>query len=342
MNSFCRLGATALRVLVHNADINLFLYDGYDWVKTRRMIEDEIKEMRKRLAKIRQLVASGQTQDPSLEETSALLFNSVYIGLNQDADQFEPGALIAAIDEELREDLDTISESSWQSLQPPTTGKPRERSPRIHGKRLTRSRTPSIEFRIAGLDAEVDQYLPNEAMVSRTFATIKELEILDHIKTSTWKKFLTDSRSDSRGNIRETDSNMVRVELRSIRPVPGHPSEEARLRVRSLSYCTLPGVTADSNLKAKILPLRLHVDQDALDFLKKFFSFKDPHATPPPVDTNDNDIYFREYPACLFHCTLLIIAGWQSLLRFSPLNSNWIINLDASTTEHYGRERQWS
>ena len=32
-------------------------------------------------------------------------------------------------------------------------------------------------------------------------------------------------------------------------------------------------------MKAKILPLRLYVDQDAVDFLKKFFSFKDPHET---------------------------------------------------------------
>jgi autophagy-related protein 2 len=61
--------------------------------------------------------------------------------------------------------------------------------------------------------------------------TVRNLEILDHIKTSTWQKFLTELRSDSRGNIRETDSNMVRVELRTVRPVQNHPSEEARLRV---------------------------------------------------------------------------------------------------------------
>ncbi|KAJ6547632.1 hypothetical protein B0H19DRAFT_1221605 [Mycena capillaripes] len=270
-----KLGATTARIRIHKGDINLFLYDGYDWAKTRKTIEEEVKQMRRRLAKIRQLVAGGQTQDPSLEETSAVLFNSVYIGLEQDVDELEPAALIAAIDEELKDDFDTISQSSWQSLRPSTGTKPRAPSAKIHGKRLTRSKTPSIEFQLMGLEAEVDQYRPNEPLVSRTFVTVKDLEILDHIKTSTWKKFLTELRSDSRGNVRETDSNMVRAELRSVKPVPGHPSEEARLR-------------------AKILPLRLYVDQDALDFLKKFFSFTDPQSAPPAESESDTDgdIYF--------------------------------------------------
>lgn len=189
--------------------------------------------MRRRLTKIRQLVASGQTQDPSVEDTSALLFNSVYIGLDQDVDELEPGAFIAAIDDELDDDIDNESQSSWQSLRPPAAGKPRVRTPRVHGKRLTRSKGPSIEFKLSGVNAEVDQYRPGEPFVSRTLATVRDLEILDHIKTSTWQKFLTELRSDSRGNVRETDSNMVRVELRTVRPVPNNPSEEARLRVRN-------------------------------------------------------------------------------------------------------------
>jgi autophagy-related protein 2 len=225
------VGETTVRIRVHDCDVTIFLYDGYDWAQTRKTIEEEVKEMRRRLIKIRQLVANGQTQDPSIEETNTLLFNSVYIGLDQDIDELEPGALIAAIDEELNDDTENESQSSWQSLRPQSTGKPRMRSPRVHGKRLTRSSGPSIEIRLSGLDAEVDQYRPGESFVSRTFATVRDLEILDHIKTSTWQKFLTELRSDSWGNVRETDSNMVRVELRIVRPVPDHPSEEARLRV---------------------------------------------------------------------------------------------------------------
>ncbi|THH20691.1 hypothetical protein EW146_g715 [Bondarzewia mesenterica] len=269
-----QLGEVKDRIRIHRAGVTLFLYDGYDWASTRRTIENEIKEMKRRLAKIRQLVASGQTYDPNVDETSTLLFNSVYVGLEQDLDELEPAALIAAIDEELKEDVETATQSSWQSLRPQSHGKAAPKPTRISGQRLTRARGPSIEFRLLGLDAEVDQYRPDEELVSRIFATIKDVEIFDHVKTSTWRKFLSALHSDSRGNIRETGSNMVRIELRTVRPVQGNPSEEARLR-------------------AKLLPLRLHVDQDALDFLKKFFSFKDSNA-PSPSGSPNNEIYFQQ------------------------------------------------
>jgi len=214
----------------------LFLYDGYDWVCTRKVIEEEIKEMRRRLSKIRQLVATGQVQESDMVDTNTILFNSVYIGIDQDADLREPGALLAAIDEELKDDLETATQSSWQSLRPtgasgPAGGRHGSRASKVHGKRLTRSRGPCMEFKLMGLNAEIVQFYPEEVLVSKTSVTIRDIEILDHIKTSTWKKFLTSLRSDSRGNIRETDSDMVRIELRGVRPSPGHASEEARLRV---------------------------------------------------------------------------------------------------------------
>ncbi|KAI0831319.1 hypothetical protein BC628DRAFT_1312257 [Trametes gibbosa] len=271
-------GETTFRTRVHHFHVTVLLYDGYDWARTRRIIEEKAKEMRRKLAKIRQLVASGQTPDPSVEETNTLLFNSVYIGLEHNIDELEPGALIAAIDEELNEDFETTTQSSWQSLKPQplsSPGRGGSHSGKAHRRRLRRSKGPSIEFRLQGLDAEVDNYRDDEVLVSRVLATVKDVEILDHIKTSTWQKFLTSLHRDMRGNVRESDSNMVRVELRTLHPVPGHPSEEARLR-------------------AKILPLRLHVDQDALDFLKQFFSFKDPEAASPTPSEPATEIYFQQ------------------------------------------------
>ncbi|EGN93260.1 putative peripheral membrane protein required for the formation of cytosolic vesicles [Serpula lacrymans var. lacrymans S7.3] len=259
-------GEAMMRIRIYDCDVTLSLYDGYDWSRTRELLEKEIKEMRRRLAKIRQLVATGQVQDSTEVETSALMFNSVYIGLQADVSDLEPGALVAAIDEELDHDTESDIESSWQSLHPASSpGHPPPLLSRVQHKRLTRSDGSCIDIRLLGLDAEIDNYRPGQTLVSRILATVRDVEILDHIKSSTWRHFLCELRSDSQGNVRETGSNMVRVEIQNVRPIPSHPAQEARLR-------------------AKLLPLRLYVDQDALDFLKNFFSFKDSESPAANVD----------------------------------------------------------
>lgn len=211
----------------------MFLYDGYDWLKTRKSIEDEAKQVRRRLAKIKQLLAGGQTGHPDLEETSSLLFNSIHIGLDGDVDVDDKTVLMAAIDEELNEDAETATQSSWQSLHPAAPRSRPHKSTKIDGKRLTRSRGPRMEFRLTGIHLEYDQYCPDQPAVSRLLVGVKDLEILDHIKASTWKKFLTELHSDSRGNIRETGSNMVQIELITLSVAKTHPSDETRLRVRT-------------------------------------------------------------------------------------------------------------
>jgi autophagy-related protein 2 len=238
----CSTKLGKLRVRVHDCNIGIFLHDGYDWARTRKAIEDEIKAVRKRLEKIRQLLASGQKADESIEKTgtSSVLFNSVYIGLDQSRENLDSAALIAAIDEEL-EDLggaETASQSSWQSFPTarggagPGAGSSRPiTKTRLKGRRLARSKRPQIEIALRGVRAEVDVFGPEDQVASRVNARAKSLEILDHIKTSTWKKFLTEMKADSRGNIRETDADMVRVELVAVRPSLPNTEEEYRLKV---------------------------------------------------------------------------------------------------------------
>ncbi|CAE6515684.1 unnamed protein product [Rhizoctonia solani] len=275
-------GLVAFSLNVQNCDVTIRLHDGYDWEKTRLAIEQGRKAVRRRLEKIRQLLASGQVPDESIEDTHTVLFNSIYVGLQQDLEDMEPEAMIAAIDQELADDGgDTATVSSWQTFAggQSTRSTPKRQSSKATNKksrRLNRSRGPRIEILLKGLSASVSQFGPEEATAMRALVTIKDLEILDHIKTSTWNAFLTSMAADSRGNVRETGSNMVRAEFCVVRPIANAAVEEGRL-------------------KAKILPIRLHVDQDALDFLKKFFMFKDPDAEDKPIDGKPAEEMFLQH-----------------------------------------------
>lgn len=213
----------------------MHLHDGYDWRKTRKTIEDEIKGLRRRLLKIKQLMAQGHDVTEDLEEGGAFLFNSVHLGLWPAAADMEPHALEAAIDHELGDELG--SDESWQSLPAPRNRSSQPVRPRlIGGKELFRSQGAAMEFRMIGLSAEFDQYESEASLQSRFLVCVEDLEILDHLRTSTWQKFLTSLRSDSRGNVRETGSNMLRVEYRVVCPIPGNPSQEARLRVAYIHW----------------------------------------------------------------------------------------------------------
>nr|XP_018264125.1 uncharacterized protein I303_04005 [Kwoniella dejecticola CBS 10117]OBR86283.1 hypothetical protein I303_04005 [Kwoniella dejecticola CBS 10117] len=285
-----------VRIRVQDCDVKIFLHEGYDWLKTRKAIEDEIRAVRKRLERIRQLLATGQKADGSVDlerATKSVLFNSVYIGLEnrQASGEMDNAALIAAIDEELddldEEDKESMN-SSWQTLPSApsagyhntatSTSTARKNKTKLRGRKLTRSKKPQIEISLSALRAEYDMYditnsntntnTDDSNLSSKLEIKVKEMEILDHIKTSTWKKFLMGMKADSRGNVRETDADMLRFELRGI-TFDEHQDEEMRLR-------------------AKVLPLRLHVDQDALDFLKRFFSFKSPTPQPPTTPSSSS------------------------------------------------------
>jgi autophagy-related protein 2 len=290
------MGSTRLRV--HDASVTVNLHDGYDYPRTRKLIEDEIRAVRRRLERIRQLLASGQKADSSVEsETASVLFNSVYIGIEPHKLEGGSAGLLAAIDEELDglAGEDTASQNSWQTNFPAsalaTTRK--SSSTRLRGRRLTRSRKPQIEITLSGIKADLDLFTKEEETASRLEVTVKSAEILDHIKSSTWKKFLTEMKADSRGNVRETDADMIRVQLVGVRPSVGSEVEN-RLRVSTgsvrvrgkLMWCCLG--------QAKFLPLRLHIDQDALDFLKRFFAFSAPPVLQLPTKRPSSEPFFRE------------------------------------------------
>lgn len=111
-----------------------------------------------------------------------------------------------------------------------------------------------IEIKLDSISIDFDLMPPSHSTALYFHAMIKEIEIIDNIKTSNWKKFLGYMRPPTKEEPRELDACMLDIELISLRPVLDDPQEEFRLKV-------------------KVLPIRLYVDHDALNFLVKYFTF---------------------------------------------------------------------
>ena len=139
-----------------------------------------------------------------------------------------------------------------------------------------RASSRSIDFNFRGLEVEFDKADASQPghVVSRIAVNARRFEIIDNIKTSTWRTFLTEMQDRNAALRHNAESKMVKVEILHVRPQgdvrDGTPREDETPEVR---------------MRAKLAPLRLHVDQDALDFLKKFFTFQPPgrkgSETPP-------------------------------------------------------------
>lgn len=204
-----------------------------------------------------------------------VLFNSIYIGMSTHQDSSE---LRKRINKELNDyDFsDTTSQTSVpQSVKSTQTGFYASNNLRKNVRGLTplklkRSKSHKIRISLENiegtvqlfsgitdfpLDYEIHKSDDNDkAMIlNKINLKVGDLEILDNVQTSTWNKFLTYMRNAGE---RETGASMIKLTMENIKPIPHLPTSEVILNVN-------------------VLPLRLHVDQDTLDFLTRFFEFKD-------------------------------------------------------------------
>ncbi|PWN48294.1 hypothetical protein IE53DRAFT_370745 [Violaceomyces palustris] len=270
--------ASSVRVRVQDMDFSLRLHAGYDWASTRTAVEEEAKRVRRRLQKIKQLLAEGQTPDDSVEAATSNLLDSVHMVLPTDAAEMDPTEMLKAMDDELGGDQSEVGSSSdtgtWQPL--PTLGRSGGSTglsgqKRTKKSKLQRSRKSMIDINLKGMEVEFDSCDPEQEslLVSRVAVTAKSFEIIDNVKTSTWRTFLTEMVPEGPSVKKDAAARMLRVEIRNVR---SGEQEGDELKKRE----------EEVRVRAKISPLRLHVDQDALDFVKKFFAFKPPGAAQIP------------------------------------------------------------
>ncbi|KAK6520360.1 autophagy- protein 2 [Arthrobotrys conoides] len=260
----------ALKVCIRNTQLIWNLHDGYDWQKTRDTISKAVKKVEERAFRRRRRNADtqrGSEEDENEDEdededdeesaTYDVLFNSIYITLPQHRD---PKDLSKDIQNQIKGNYDLQSETGSYTPTVTTVDPPYHLGARISQTRrreqkYQRSKRNAMQFELKGVDIDFTAFRPDGLEIQTSLdLRINEVQVTENVRTSTWRMFLTYMRE---AGVRERGLPMAHIHVDTLRPIP-------ELAATELS------------IKVKLLPLRLYVDQDALEFLTRFFEFKDP------------------------------------------------------------------
>ena len=220
-----------LRVRVRDVHFIWNLYDGYDWQSTRDTISKAIEDVESKATERLARNDKRKSADPEDEEESVIgdfLFNSIYIGIPANRD---PRELAHQINRNL-DDLVSETESYATST---SSGSPSRKgqAPRPRGGRklrLKRSKYHKMTFELKGVSADVIVLPPDSGdNQSSVDIRVRDLEIFDHVPTSTWKKFATYMQDDGE---RESGTDMIHIEILNVKPVPSLAASEIILKVR--------------------------------------------------------------------------------------------------------------
>jgi autophagy-related protein 2 len=262
-----------LKIRVRDVNIIWNLYDGYDWPRTRGIITQAVDDVEARAEERRRKAQEDDEDDDFIEED--FLFNSVWIGVPV---KDEKGALARKINHDI-DDLASETGSYATSTATRSTGataRPQSATKSKRRLKLGRSKHKKIAFSLMGVAVDLIVFPPNSGeTINSIDVRVRDFEIFDHIPTSTWRKFITCLVEPS---ARELNKPMVNLNLVTVKPITELAASELVIKVT-------------------VLPLRLHVDQDALDFITRFFEFKDDSAPSSAAPTDQPFIQRLEVKA---------------------------------------------
>lgn len=227
-----KIGGSPLRLRVRDVHIIWNLFDGYDWQHTRDTISKAVAEVEIKAAERFSRHDRRKSFEAEDEEDSVIgdfLFNSIYIGIPANRD---PKDLARQVNRNI-DDLVSETESFATSS---VSGSPSRQGqiPRVKGKRLrlTRSKYHKMTFELKGVSADLVVFPPDtQETQSSIDVRIQDLDIFDHVPTSTWKKFATYMHDAGE---RESGTSMVHLEILNVKPVPNLAASEIILKVQSI------------------------------------------------------------------------------------------------------------
>ncbi|KLJ11295.1 autophagy-like protein 2 [Blastomyces silverae] len=265
-----KLRGSPLRVRVRDVHFIWNLFDGFDWQQTRDTISKAVKDVEaKANEKFARTGGRASPQIGSEEDVIGdFLFNSIYIGIPSNRNPQQLREDINAHIDDLASETGSFTTTTTMTDGSATTIKPP--SKKNKKLRLNRSKRQKMTFELKGISADLVVFPPGSGETQSSLdIRVNDLEIFDHVPSSNWRKFATYMYDAGE---KESGTGMVHLEILNVKPVAELAASEIVL-------------------KATILPLRLHVDQDALDFMTRFFEFKDDSA---PVDTSPTDQPFLQ------------------------------------------------
>lgn len=225
-----KLHGSPLRVRVRDVHFIWNLFDGYDWQRTRDTISKAVKDVEMKAAERRARTTSRLSPEDDEEESviGDFLFNSIYIGIPANKD---PRELSRAINHDID---DMASETGSYITSTTVTGisaHHQNRPSSVRGKklRLSRSKHHKMTFELKGISADFVVFPPDSSETQSTIdVRVNDLEIFDHIPTSTWKKFATYMNDAGE---RESGMSMVHLEILNVKPVAELAASEIILKV---------------------------------------------------------------------------------------------------------------
>ena len=231
-----KIRRSPLRLRVRDTHIIWNLFDGYDWQHTRDRITKAIIEIESKAAErvSRQDRRKSFESDEDKEESEIgdFLFNSIYIGVPANRDPRDLARQVNRNLDDLASETESYATSSASGSPNRLSHKTRPKSKKL---RLARSKYHKMTFELKGVSADLVVFPPGtEETQSSIDIRVQDLDIFDHIPTSTWKKFATYMHDAGE---RESGTSMIHIEILNVKPVPNLAASEIILKVICKSPC---------------------------------------------------------------------------------------------------------
>lgn len=219
-----------LRLRVRDVHFIWNLFDGYDWQHTRDTIASAVADL-EIIAVERTARKDRRTSSEMEEEEESVigdfLFNSIYIGIPANRDQRD-------LARQVNRNIDDLASETESYATTTISGSPSRHNHVSRGKRgrlrLNRSKHHKMTFELTGVAGDLVVFSAGSGETQSSIdIRVQDLEIFDHVPTSTWKKFATYMHDAGE---RESGTSMIHVEILNIKPVPNLAASEILLKVR--------------------------------------------------------------------------------------------------------------